>query len=375
TAPEQVHARHILIKLAPDANEQARAEARKKADDVLAEVKAGSDFAGLAKKYSQDPGSATKGGDLGLFARGRMVPAFEAAAFALEPGTVSDIVETPFGFHIIKVEEKVPGGPKPFEAVRDEIVKTLTEEKGLELARQQAESDRRDVVRGKSLADVAGSRLKETPPFAATDEVPRIGRVKAFTDAAFAMGPNQPSDLVESDDVIYYLLEPMERIEPTVPPIAELGSKPVDDLKRTRGEALAKEKAEKLLARAKEVGLQKAAAESGATVEETGTFERRAGAVPKLSGSTEVRADAFTLTADQPLAPRVYTVAGDGIVIALKERIPADLAGLGEAKDSLRQTLIQQKQQDAMQAFMNHLKERAQKEGALEVKAEAVAEG
>ena len=70
TVPEQIHARHILIKLAPDANEQARAEARKKAEDVLTEVKAGSDFAGLAKKYSQDPGSATKGGDLGLFARG-----------------------------------------------------------------------------------------------------------------------------------------------------------------------------------------------------------------------------------------------------------------------------------------------------------------
>ena len=97
--------------------------------------------------------------------------------------------------------------------------------------------------------------------------------------------------------------------------------------------------------------------------------------MPKLSGSTELRADAFTLTAEQPLAPRVYAVGGDGLVVALKERTPADLAGLGEAKDALRQSLVQQKQQDAMQAFMNHLKERAQQEGALEVKAEAVAEG
>src|SRR5262249_61240498 len=92
------------------ADDKARAEARTKAEDVLAKVKAGSDFAELAKKESQDPGSASKGGDLGLFARGRMVPAFEAAAFALEPGGVSDIVETPFGFHIIKVDEKVLRG-------------------------------------------------------------------------------------------------------------------------------------------------------------------------------------------------------------------------------------------------------------------------
>jgi peptidyl-prolyl cis-trans isomerase D len=374
TTPEQVHARHILIKLAPGADEKARAEARKKAEDVLAEVKAGSDFAALAKKESQDPGSASKGGDLGLFARGRMVPPFEAAAFALEPGGVSDIVETPFGFHIIKVDEKVPGGQKPLEEVRGEIVKTLTDEKGLDLARQQAESDRRDVVRGKSLAEIAGSRLKETPPFAAGEDIPGVGKVKAFSDAAFALGPNEPSDLVEGEDVIY-LLEPTERLEPTVPPVAELGSRPVDDLKRSRGEALAKEKAEKLLARAKEIGLQKAAAETGVTVEETGNFERQTGTIPKLSASPELRGDSFTLTAEQPLAPRVYAAGGDSLVVALKERTPADLAGLNDAKDSLRQTLLQQKQQDALHAFMNHLKERAQKEGALEVKADAVTEG
>src|SRR5262249_57391057 len=139
-----------------------------------------------------------------------------------------------------KAEEKVLGGPKPLEAVGDEMVKTLTEEKGVELARQQAESDRRDVVRGKSLAEVAGSRLKETPPFAANDDVPGVGRVKAFAGTAFALGPNQPSDLVEGEDIIY-LLEPIERIEPTVPPVAELGAKPVDDLKRARREGLAQD--------------------------------------------------------------------------------------------------------------------------------------
>ncbi len=374
TAPEEIRARHILIKVPPDADEQQRAEARKKAEDALAKVQKGGDFAKLAQQISEDAGSASKGGDLGLFSRGKMVPAFDAAAFALEPGAVSDVVESPFGFHIIKVEDKLPGGQKPLEAVRQEIVQTLSEEQGLELARKQAESDRREVVRGKRLADVAGSRLKDTPPFAATDEVPGVGRLKAFTDAAFALGPDQPSDLIEGDDVIY-LLEPIERLDPHVPPVAELGDRPVEDAKRARAEALAKERGEKLLTRAKEIGLDKAAAEQQLPIETTGPFERRAGVVPKLAGAPELRTDALALTAAQPLAPKLYGVGGDAVVVGLKERVPSDPAGLADAKDTIKATLLQQKQQEAIQAFMNHLKERAQQDGALAVHADAVAEG
>jgi peptidyl-prolyl cis-trans isomerase D len=374
TAPEEVRARHILIKLPPAADEKARAAARTKAEDVLAKVKKGADFAKLAQDVSEDPGTAGKGGDLGLFSRGHMVPAFDAAAFALEPGAVSAVVETPFGFHIIKVEEKLPGGQKPLDAVRDEIVKTLSAEKGLELARKQAESDRRDVVHGKSLTDVAGSRIKESPPFAATEEIPGVGRVKAFSDAAFALGPNQPSDLIEADDAVY-LLEPIERIDPKLPSVAELGTRPVDDAKQARGDVLAKEQAEKLLARAKEIGLDKAAAEQGLKVDDTGPFERRAGVVPKLGAAADLRNDAFSLTQDHPLGTKVYAAGNDAVVMALKERIASDPSGLADAKDTLRTTLLQQKQEDAVQAFMNHLKERARQQGALEVNTDVVAEG
>src|SRR5207247_1383542 len=167
TEPEQVRARHILVKTAADAGADAKAAARKKAEELLAKVKAGGDFAALAKERSEDAGSAANGGDLGLFTRGRMTPAFEEAAFALQGGGLSDVVETPFGFHVIKVEEHRPGGAKPLETVHDEIADTLKRERSLALARKQAEEDRRKIARGAPFAEaLAGRTIEETPPFA-----------------------------------------------------------------------------------------------------------------------------------------------------------------------------------------------------------------
>jgi peptidyl-prolyl cis-trans isomerase D len=372
TEPEEVHARHILVRVAPNADDKTKADARAKAEAILAQVKGGGDFAAIAKKESQDPGSADKGGDLGFFPRGRMVPQFDAVAFTLEPGQVSDVVETPFGFHVIEVEEKKPGGRKPLDAVRDQIVKTLEQEKGMELAQQQADADRRKIVQGTPLEKAVGDRkVQETPPFAQDAVVPGVGHVKAFNDAAFNLDPNEPSDLIETDDAVY-LLEPIERVAPAVPPLADVRDRVVADVKQARGQELAKQKAEQVRARAAEVGLAKAAEEAGLKVEETGPFERRAGGVPKLAGAGDLHADAFTLTPDKPVAPKVYTAGSDAVVVALKDRLPADPAGLEAAKASLRDQILREKQQLALEQFLSYLKERAQKEGALEVRADAV---
>jgi len=118
--PEQVRARHILVKVAPGAGEEAKRAAREKTAGILAEVRAGGDFAALARKHSEDA-TAAQGGDLGFFPSGRMVKPFEDAAFALDPGAVSDVVETPFGFHLIKVEERRAPGPVPEDAAREQI--------------------------------------------------------------------------------------------------------------------------------------------------------------------------------------------------------------------------------------------------------------
>jgi peptidyl-prolyl cis-trans isomerase D len=370
--PEQVRARHILVKVASDATEEQKAAARKRAADLLAKVKAGGDFAALAKKSSDDPASAAKGGDLGFFPHDRMTPEFEKAAFALAPGTVSDLVETPFGFHIIKVEEHRQGGVRSLADAHDDIVNTLKAERAFELARKQAENDRRAVVRGKSLAEaVEGRTLQETTPFAEGGEVPGVGHVPAFADAAFALNEREVSDLVETEDAVY-LLSPFERVEAHTPPLAEVRDRVLAEARRERSETAAKERADKVLARAKEIGLEKAAAEAGLQVEKTEPFERRGGAIPKLGSAPDLRADAFAL-APGTLAAKVYTAGGDAVVAQLEERIPADMAGFASAKDALHDSVLQQKRQEVLTAYMNFLKQRAQRDGALDVRPDALA--
>ncbi len=126
--PEQVQASHILIKLKPDASEPEQAEALKKIKEVQEKQKKGEDFAELAKANSQCPSSA-KGGDLGFFGKGQMVPAFEEAAFGMKPGEVSDVVKTQFGYHLIKVTDKKPESTVPFDEIKDRIGQYLKQDK------------------------------------------------------------------------------------------------------------------------------------------------------------------------------------------------------------------------------------------------------
>lgn len=137
---EQRRASHILIGFGAGATPQDKEAARKKAEEVLAEVKQHPDqFEALAKKYSQDPGSAEKGGDLGLFGRGMMVKPFEDAVFSMKPGEISDLVESEFGYHIIKLTE-INGQAQSFESVEPKIRAELMYQKALTKFSEQAES-------------------------------------------------------------------------------------------------------------------------------------------------------------------------------------------------------------------------------------------
>ncbi|HET7292643.1 MAG TPA: peptidylprolyl isomerase [Vicinamibacteria bacterium] len=126
---ERLRASHILIRVPGDAPAAQKEALRKKAEEVLAKVRKGGDFTALARQFSADTGSAGKGGDLGEFHRGQMVPPFEAAAYALEPGEVSGVVESPFGFHIIKLVERLPALKVEFEAAQEPIRQAVIEER------------------------------------------------------------------------------------------------------------------------------------------------------------------------------------------------------------------------------------------------------
>jgi len=149
--PEQVRASHILIK--PDTSQpgidpnQVKAQAKAKAEDLLKQIKEGGDFAELAKVHSSC-GSAANGGDLGFFSRGQMVAPFEKAAFELKPGQLSDIVETQYGYHIIKVTDHKDASVILFEQTKDDIINGLKLKKKSELAKEYIESlkDKANIV-------------------------------------------------------------------------------------------------------------------------------------------------------------------------------------------------------------------------------------
>jgi len=126
--PEEVRASHILIKVDQKADEKTKLKARKELEEIQKKLLKGEDFAKLAKKYSQGP-SAAKGGDLGFFRRGQMVPPFEKAAFSLKPGKVSDIVVTRFGYHLIKVTDRKPGKTFSYPEVKEKLARFLKERK------------------------------------------------------------------------------------------------------------------------------------------------------------------------------------------------------------------------------------------------------
>ncbi|MEZ4249574.1 MAG: peptidylprolyl isomerase [Polyangiales bacterium] len=173
----QVRARHVLIKAAADASDDEKAAARRRAEDVLRRARGGEDFAQLATTLSEDTGSARRGGDLGYNPRGRMVGPFDEAQFALEVGGVSDIVETRFGFHVIKVEGKREGDVPETEAKRELADRLYREDRAQSLAREAAVAALEALRSGKTADEMnawlrALERGEEAAPAPAEGEAP-----------------------------------------------------------------------------------------------------------------------------------------------------------------------------------------------------------
>jgi peptidyl-prolyl cis-trans isomerase D len=220
--PEEVRARHILVKVEEGAPEEEAGAARARIEEIRERITEGADFADVALEVSEDPGSKERGGDLGFFARGRMVPAFEEVAFSLEPGVLSEPVRSAFGFHLIRVEEKRPARLVAYDEAQREVARDLiAEESARAAARARAEELAVAVREGQSLVDAARAReipIERPDAFRWRPDgyVPGVGPAPDVMSAAFALTEEAPSDptIHEVGDGRFVLIELLERREP-----------------------------------------------------------------------------------------------------------------------------------------------------------------
>ncbi|MDH3521570.1 MAG: peptidylprolyl isomerase [Myxococcales bacterium] len=218
--PEQVRARHILVRVERGADE-AQLEARRAlAQELRDQLAAGADFAELARARSDDLGTRDSGGDLGFFRRGQMVQQFEAAAFALEPGQLSELVRSDFGFHIIRVEEHRAAVLRTFEEVREELARELLREEALRArARERAERLASAILEGASLETAAAAaqipvQRSGTLTRRPGSVVPGLGPAPELMATAFALAPGESSPRIFEVGNKLALVQLLERKEP-----------------------------------------------------------------------------------------------------------------------------------------------------------------
>jgi len=371
--PEQVKVSHILIKTplpAPGGKEDEKgiADARSKADDVLKQVKAGGDFAKLAEKYSDDPGSAKAGGELGWIGRGRTVPEFEKAAFSLGKGQTSDLVKSSYGFHIIRVEDKQAAGVKTFADVKGEIEEKVRQEKithATEAAANallsQARSDGFDKA-----AAAKGDTPVTTDFFSRTDSLPGLAANPQFMDAVFNEPDKAPADVVQVPQG-YVVFQLVAIKPPATPSFEEIRSKVESEFKNERAAFLLQQKTQELSDRAKAGhDLKKAAKDLGATLKESDLVAPD-GQVPDI-GSMSGASAIFSLKPGDISAP--ITAGGNGVVAQLLEKQAPTDQDFAQKKDGIRQSLIEAKQNDLFGLFVTNLRKDMENSHKLKVNEE-----
>src|SRR2546427_4414836 len=304
--PNRVHVQHILFMTVGKTTDAEVEEIKKKAEDVLKQVKKGGKFEELAKKYSEDPGSKDKGGDLSWIHQGQTVPEFEKTAFSLAPGQISDLVRTQYGFHIIKVVEKQTAHTKPFEEVKDSIRTPLL----LSMADKQA-SDTADQLSAAvrrsnkvSLDDLAKQyhlTLGETRPVSAADPLLELGNSQDIKDAIFRLRPAELSLPIRTDRG--YVILSLKAVQPAHQgTLEEVRDRVISDLKREQSITLAKSKADDLVRRVKGGGKFNAAAKAlGLEPKTSNSFARDVFIPGAASGN--VLGAAFNLTQGDVGAP------------------------------------------------------------------------
>jgi peptidyl-prolyl cis-trans isomerase D len=359
TQEKQVSARHILIKADKEKGSAGEEAARTKAEDIRKRIDQGEDFAKLAEQFSEDPGTASKGGNLGSFKKGQMVKPFEEAAFSLTPGEVSPVVKSQFGFHIIKVESVEEEKVQSLEEVRSTLEEEMKAEKANQTVRREARRAGSLIYRSGNLveyADEQNLKVEETDFFAQGEPIGKIGINKEVSDAIFELKAGEVSPVVSAGKN-YYVFQLVEREESSLPPLEKVKDAVTRNLKKERANEKAQKEADRILKELSSgVPMEQLAEKEGYAVEETGAFTRSSNFIGKIGALKELLQDAFSLTQEKPYPQEVYSRETSHFIVKLKEKEEAAEGNFLEEKDSLRTRLLSQKKEERVRLWLEDLK-------------------
>jgi peptidyl-prolyl cis-trans isomerase D len=352
--PEQARSSHILFKT----EGKDDATVKKQAEETLAKIKGGADFAALAKKLSDDTGSATQGGDLGLGPRGKMVKEFDDAQFALKPGQVSELVKTQFGYHIIKLTEIQPAKTQTLDEVRPMIEQMLKSQR----AQQEAERVSTELA-GKitkpadfdTIAKQRGLVVNESGFFGRQE---MIGGGLTFepqiSNRAFELKTGEVSDGIRgSQGFVFITLTGTQ--ESRLPTLDEVKSRVRDDVQRKKAVEAARQKANGLVAQLKS-GDFNATAKSAGLEAKTTELVARGGAYPDVGANPEIDTAAFALPVGSVSDP-IVTETGAVIVKVLEKTMPTP-DEVKNGRDAIRTELLNQEKQRFFGAYMAKAREK-----------------
>lgn len=353
---EQVKARHILIQVGEEASDAEVEKARQEIEKAARSLKQGTDFARLATEMSEAP-SADQGGELGWFCRNSMVQAFEEAAFALEPGEISDPVRTQFGFHLIQVTERREAGVQPFTQVQDEIRTRLARDKVMQNLEDRLDEVLQIVLTKGDIHQAAAAvdlEVEEIGPVGRDDIPDRLGLGDDQVDKLMKMQVGEITDTPFIVDNGYVIAKKTEQEEAFIPSLDQVRGRIRADVEKEKAGALAQKAARKAL---KELKNTTSAENLGLKVVASQPFTRQ-GSIPGLGRNAELVQDAFAVSEGQWLNTP-YDLGEEVIIAKLLEIRPPDNTAWEEQKEYWVDSMRRLQEQMLFDSYVQGLREAA----------------
>ncbi|RPI50516.1 MAG: hypothetical protein EHM49_08455, partial [Deltaproteobacteria bacterium] len=357
---ERRRARHILLKISEDADEDSIEKIQKKAKTIRDQIENGEDFADLAKENSEDVGSAKNGGELGFFSRGMIEKPFEEAVFSMKEGEVSKPVLTRFGWHIIELEEIEPGRVKPLTEVKESIDTRLKDQKIKNMIWDRANGVYDEIIQLGSFSAYAEQNeieLKTTELFSQKKPPDVIGSDPELLKTLFALNSGELSSLLHIHQGIL-IAEVLEKKAPYLPSLEDVKEQVKEDFAREKAKELCRLKAQKLLEASKKQGLEAAAKDKGLKIQQTGLF-KRTDKTAKGKLPPAVAQVGLSLYQGKACPDEVAESGNIFYVLAFKEKKDADIAGFSAQKDAITKRILEEKQHTLFGDWLKHLRERA----------------